>query len=68
MGDFDVPLYDGDLEKAQGIPAGAQELPRRLLASDAFILASPEYNASMPGSLSNLKMAVPVEVAASRAA
>ena len=54
MLDFEVPLYDGDLEKAQGIPAGAQELQRRLLASDAFILASPEYNASMPGTIKNL--------------
>jgi NAD(P)H-dependent FMN reductase len=42
------------VEKAQGIPAGAQELQRRLLASDAFILASPEYNASMPGTIKNL--------------
>lgn len=54
MGDFDVPLYDGDLEKAQGIPAGAQALQRRLLANDAFIVASPEYNASMPGTIKNL--------------
>ncbi len=49
MRDFDLPLYDGDVEKAAGIPAGAQELERRLLASDAFIIASPEYNASMAG-------------------
>ena len=54
MRDFDVPLYDGDLEKAQGIPAGAQELQRRLLASDAFIISSPEYNGSMPGTIKNL--------------
>jgi len=54
MHDFDVPLYDGDLETAQGIPAGAKELLRRLTASDAFIVASPEYNASMPGVLKNL--------------
>ena len=54
MHDFEVPLYDGDLEKQQGIPAGAQELQRRLLASDAFIVASPEYNASMPGAVKNL--------------
>ena len=51
MRDFDVPLYDGDLERAQGIPLGAQELRRRLLESDAFILASPEYNGSFPGVL-----------------
>ncbi len=52
--DFDVPLYDGDLEVAQGIPAGAKELQRRLLESDAFILSSPEYNGSMPGTIKNL--------------
>lgn len=54
MRDFDVPLYDGDLERTAGIPQGAQELKRRLLASDAFILACPEYNASMAGTAKNL--------------
>src|SRR5262245_4305418 len=44
MHEFDVPSYDGDVESAQGIPPGAGELRRRLLASDAFIIASPEYN------------------------
>jgi NAD(P)H-dependent FMN reductase len=54
MRDFDVPSYDGDLESGQGIPPGAQELRRRLLESDAFILSSPEYNGSMPGLLKNV--------------
>jgi NAD(P)H-dependent FMN reductase len=54
MHDFKAPSYDGDLETAQGIPAGAQELRRRLIESDAFIVSSPEYNASMPGVLKNL--------------
>jgi chromate reductase, NAD(P)H dehydrogenase (quinone) len=54
MRDFDVPLYDGDLETSQGIPPGAHEFQRRLTGSDAFILCSPEYNASMPGLLKNL--------------
>lgn len=54
MRDFDVPLYDGDAETAGGIPRGAQELRQRILDSDAFILASPEYNASMPGAIKNL--------------
>jgi NAD(P)H-dependent FMN reductase len=54
MRDFDVPSYNGDVEKTQGIPRGAQELKRHLDASDAFILVSPEYNASMPGVLKNL--------------
>jgi len=54
MRDFDVPLYDGDIEANEGIPDGARELRRRLLASDAFIIASPEFNASMPGTIKNL--------------
>ena len=54
MRDFDVPLYDGDVEAAQGIPPGAQELRRRLTESDAFIISSPEYNGSMPGTIKNL--------------
>ena len=53
MRDFDCPSYDGDVEKAQGIPAGAQELKRRLDDADAFIVSSPEYNGSMPGVLKN---------------
>jgi chromate reductase, NAD(P)H dehydrogenase (quinone) len=54
MQDFDVPMYDGDAETADGIPTGAQELRRRLETNDAFIISSPEYNASIPGGLKNL--------------
>jgi NAD(P)H-dependent FMN reductase len=52
--DFDVPPYDGDAEPGSGMPPGAEALRQRLAASDAFIIASPEYNASMPGVLKNL--------------
>lgn len=51
--EFDMPLYDGDLQAREGIPAGAQELGRRLLATDGLLLASPEYNYSIPGTLKN---------------
>jgi NAD(P)H-dependent FMN reductase len=54
MRDFDVPSYDGDVEKAEGIPQGAEELRRRLSEADAFIVSSPEYNGSMPGVFKNL--------------
>jgi chromate reductase, NAD(P)H dehydrogenase (quinone) len=54
MRDFDVPSYDGDLEAAEGIPQGAQELRRRLERNDAFIVSSPEYNGSMSGAFKNL--------------
>ncbi|MGH9384789.1 MAG: NADPH-dependent FMN reductase [Vicinamibacterales bacterium] len=54
MHDFDVPNYNGDVERAEDMPAGAQELRRRMLQNDAFIIASPEYNGSVPGVLKNL--------------
>jgi chromate reductase len=52
--DFDCPSYDADVEATEGIPTGAQVLRKRLLAADAFVLASPEYNASMPGVVKNV--------------
>jgi chromate reductase, NAD(P)H dehydrogenase (quinone) len=52
--DFEVPLYDGDSEEDSGVPDGAGEFGRRLKAVDALVIASPEYNASMPGVLKNL--------------
>src|SRR5262245_48320517 len=52
--DFDCPSYDGDVEATEGIPTGAQNFRQRLLAADAFVLSSPEYNASMPGVVKNL--------------
>ena len=54
MRDFDVPSYDGDAETAGDFPRGAEVLRRRLVESDAFIVAAPEYNASMPGTLKNV--------------
>jgi chromate reductase, NAD(P)H dehydrogenase (quinone) len=53
MNDFDAPSYDADVQVVEGFPAGAEELRDRVAASDAFVIASPEYNFSMPGSLKN---------------
>lgn len=53
MAEFDCPSYDQDAQTRGGIPPGALELRRRLEASDAFVIASPEYNSSMPGLLKN---------------
>ena len=53
MADFVLPPYDGDEEDAVGIPAAAHLLRDRIEAADAFIIASPEYNGSMPGVLKN---------------
>jgi NAD(P)H-dependent FMN reductase len=54
IADFDCPSYDGDDEVAGSIPAGAQRLHERLVTADAFVISSPEYNASMPGVLKNV--------------
>lgn len=52
MSDFDCPSFSQDLE-LKGLPDGATEFRKRLLANNAFIISSPEYNGSMPGLLKN---------------
>jgi NAD(P)H-dependent FMN reductase len=54
MRDFDCPSYDHDVEREDGIPGGAQRFRERLVTADAFVIAAPEYNASMPGVLKNV--------------
>ena len=53
MSEFDCPSYNQDLEANSFHPAGAEELRKHILANDAFIISSPEYNGSMPGNLKN---------------
>jgi len=48
-----IPLYNGDLDVAGGQPNGVQELKARVLACDGLLLATPEYNNSIPGVLKN---------------
>lgn len=52
--EFDVPLFNGDLQQKDGIPAGALEFSRRISAAGGLLLASPEYNFSLPGTIKNL--------------
>ena len=54
MEDFDCPSYDADVEKAEGLPARAEDLRRRIETAHAFVIVSPEYNGSMPGGLKNV--------------
>ncbi|HEX2210809.1 MAG TPA: NAD(P)H-dependent oxidoreductase [Longimicrobium sp.] len=54
IADFDCPFYDSDLDAETGPPVGARAFCERLKSVDALILASPEYNASMPGAIKNL--------------
>jgi NAD(P)H-dependent FMN reductase len=49
----DVPLYDGDLEEAEGLPAAVVELQDHLRKSDGLLLVTPEYNNGVPGVFKN---------------
>lgn len=48
-----VPLYDGDLEAADGAPAAVKALAARIQAADGVLLVSPEYNNGIPGVFKN---------------
>lgn len=48
-----IPLYDGDLEAASGVPATVEELKGRIADADGLLLVTPEYNSSIPGVLKN---------------
>ena len=52
-GDINLPLYNGDLEAAEGVPASVQTLADQIAAADAVIIATPEYNKALSGSLKN---------------
>jgi chromate reductase len=51
--EYPMPVYDGDIEAATGIPAGTAALGKKILAADALIISTPEYNGSIPGVLKN---------------
>ncbi len=48
-----IPLYDGDLEAAQGSPPAVQALKDRILQAQGLLLVTPEYNNSVPGAFKN---------------
>lgn len=50
----EVPLYDGDLEAASGLPPAVQLLQDQLESADALLLVTPEYNNGIPGVFKNV--------------
>src|SRR4051812_2665191 len=48
-----IPLYDADVESAEGIPDTVRELKDSIAAADGLLLATPEYNNSIPGVAKN---------------
>ena len=52
--DYPLPLYDGDLEKQEGIPENAKRMRELMRTHDGFLIASPEYNSGISGVLKNM--------------
>jgi chromate reductase, NAD(P)H dehydrogenase (quinone) len=53
MDEFTAASYDQDVQHQDGFPATIEVFRDRITATDAIVIASPEYNASMPGALKN---------------
>jgi chromate reductase len=50
---YPLPIYDGDLEAEQGLPENAAKLKTLLVDATALLIATPEYNGSVPALLKN---------------
>lgn len=53
LAELAMPLYDGDLEKTSGLPENAKRLKALMIAHDAMLIASPEYNGGLTAVLKN---------------
>lgn len=53
LGDYPLPIMNQDLEREEGVPANAIRLAGLIEAHDAILVATPEYNGSIPPLLKN---------------
>jgi chromate reductase, NAD(P)H dehydrogenase (quinone) len=53
LADYPMPLYDGDLEAGEGPPENAFRLQELIATQHGLLIASPEYNNSLPALLKN---------------
>lgn len=53
LADYPLPIYDGDLEAAKGVPANATKLAQLIAANQGVFVSTPEYNHSLPPLLIN---------------
>ena len=53
LADIRFPLYDGDLEDSDGMPEIVHALHEQIVAADAVIISTPEYNSNVSGVLKN---------------
>ena len=52
--DYDLPVFNEDLETAGKTPQGVEAISQKILAAQAVVICTPEYNGSIPGGLKNL--------------
>ncbi|HEY9578365.1 MAG TPA: NADPH-dependent FMN reductase [Rhizorhapis sp.] len=48
-----IPLYNADVEEEEGIPQSVADLKEAIAKADGLLLATPEYNNSIPGVFKN---------------
>jgi NAD(P)H-dependent FMN reductase len=53
LGDFPLPIYDGDLQAKSGVPKHAVNLKRMMSAHHGVLIVTPEYNSSVPALVKN---------------
>ena len=53
LGDFPLPIYDGDLQSKSGVPKNAINLKRMIGAHHGVLMVTPEYNSSVPPLVKN---------------
>ncbi|AUC93888.1 NADPH-dependent FMN reductase [Bradyrhizobium sp. SK17] len=53
LGDFPLPIYDGDLQAKSGVPQHAVNLKRMIGAHHGVLIVTPEYNSSVPALVKN---------------
>jgi chromate reductase, NAD(P)H dehydrogenase (quinone) len=53
LGDFPLPIYDGDLQVKSGVPKHAVNLKRMIGAHHGVLIVTPEYNSSVPALVKN---------------
>jgi chromate reductase, NAD(P)H dehydrogenase (quinone) len=53
LGDFPLPIYDGDLQTKAGVPKHAINLKRMMSTHHGVLIVTPEYNSSVPPLVKN---------------
>src|SRR6204780_636107 len=53
LGDFPLPIYDGDLQTKSGVPKNAINLKRMIGVHHGVLIGTPEYNSSVPPLIKN---------------